>query len=802
MAKSNFSFVNWLWSWMKWPEFLGGKKTFNSDHKKNDDSPNVDTSLEEFKAIDMSPDVGISPGIDRSSNRSKLSDGFSRFANYSEWAPYSACKKAWNVISPIVGPNKLAAILVGEFILTMGLNLLHIKIASEIAGNKAEFDKFLSGYNSDDNNNVNNQLSHITSMAMVMGLSQVSSVGISLVNETVVRGSELLIKFCGLDKQLKQHYDTLNKENQPLFLSMSAMPKASSLIPTAPQNLGTVTRLSNKIFVSAVTACVNGAVAGYELLKITRISDGIYNPLVMKLGFSAISGGISGIFSSISSNKRKEAVPNLTETREIETEKNNNPLQIALLGGGESSRKQIQGAADKMRPLEIKITVLDVIIKSLKDLVGKLDEPLNYFITASQVIKKNITPDSYPVISMHLKNVSAIFNWSSVNNDDVTAMRQPLDNLVELNRIKEQCLDHKPTFNRTFNGGDPKIDIIGLRIYKHSPKEPYTPVFIQDPENNRDFKEIFNSSNAITINLENELGAKTRTLLHSPSGLGKSTLLNALNNICLPGAPVSGTFCFPKGYDEKDGRPNIFMLPQMARMPVHTSFLEVLCYPESITTSENKPKAESIFSFKGFFESIGLINTPDNSNVLSKEREESVLRIASYVVKEFGMAEKFNDFIKEPHLKKRNWNDKSLSGGEQKVIPIIWTILQNPKILFLDEADTGLDDKRIESLYKVLNECLPDTAIVAISHTKPEEIDVDNHSFYNQKCNLEEYNTPQNKEEIRPESPQKTPMRRNSSTVNKMVGDLGVSGDHDYSHVLKETLRRARGNNSQPELSF
>jgi putative ATP-binding cassette transporter len=77
-----------------------------------------------------------------------------------------------------------------------------------------------------------------------------------------------------------------------------------------------------------------------------------------------------------------------------------------------------------------------------------------------------------------------------------------------------------------------------------------------------------------------------------------------------------------------------------------------------------------------------------------------------------------------------HWN-RMLSLGEQQRLGIARAILQKPDFLFLDEATASLDEPSEEKLYRLLQERLPDAAIISIGHRSTLE------AFHRRRLKLE-----------------------------------------------------------------
>jgi manganese transport system ATP-binding protein len=68
------------------------------------------------------------------------------------------------------------------------------------------------------------------------------------------------------------------------------------------------------------------------------------------------------------------------------------------------------------------------------------------------------------------------------------------------------------------------------------------------------------------------------------------------------------------------------------------------------------------------------------------------------------------------HLERNIFGE--LSGGQQRLVLLARALAQDPKVLFMDEADTGLDEERRAQIYHQVNDLrrTHDLSILAISH--------------------------------------------------------------------------------------
>ena len=152
-----------------------------------------------------------------------------------------------------------------------------------------------------------------------------------------------------------------------------------------------------------------------------------------------------------------------------------------------------------------------------------------------------------------------------------------------------------------------------------------------------------------------------RVLVTGPSGSGKTSLFRALGGVWPFG---TGTVRVPKGA-------SVLVLPQRPYLPLG-SLRGALAYPGGQGTFTEQ-EIDTVLDAVGLGDLRGQLDT------------------TAY------------------------WADK-LSGGEQQRLSIARALLQKPQWLFLDEATSAMDEASEATLYRLLIEKLPDTAIVSIGH--------------------------------------------------------------------------------------
>lgn len=154
--------------------------------------------------------------------------------------------------------------------------------------------------------------------------------------------------------------------------------------------------------------------------------------------------------------------------------------------------------------------------------------------------------------------------------------------------------------------------------------------------------------------------SKKSYLITGISGSGKSTLFRA----------IAGIWPFVKGEMSLPANLKVMFIPQKNYMP-NGKLIDALCYPGIDIAS---------------------------------------IDIIPSLLKDTGLDE-FIDRLEEVN----EWG-RVLSLGEQQKVAIIRAILNEPGLLFLDEATSSMDDESEKQAYSMLKQYLPKTMVISIGH--------------------------------------------------------------------------------------
>jgi putative ATP-binding cassette transporter len=166
---------------------------------------------------------------------------------------------------------------------------------------------------------------------------------------------------------------------------------------------------------------------------------------------------------------------------------------------------------------------------------------------------------------------------------------------------------------------------------------------------------------ALIEGVSGEILPGQRVMITGPSGSGKSTLFRA----------IAGIWPYGGGRLELSEKGRRLFLPQRPYVPIGT-LRAAACYPSS----------------EGAF--------PD-------------ARIAEALAA-LGLGKLVERLGEDAH-----W-EQQLSGGEQQRLALARALLQEPDWLFLDEATAALDEAMEERAYELIEERLPEAAVISIAH--------------------------------------------------------------------------------------
>ncbi|WJR79541.1 ABC transporter ATP-binding protein/permease [Bradyrhizobium sp. NP1] len=155
--------------------------------------------------------------------------------------------------------------------------------------------------------------------------------------------------------------------------------------------------------------------------------------------------------------------------------------------------------------------------------------------------------------------------------------------------------------------------------------------------------------------------SRDHVLVTGPSGAGKSTLFRA----------IAGVWPFGAGEIVIPPKATLMMLPQRPYFPIG-ALKDAVAYPSPSET----------FGQEQIAAAVSAVGLPELAQRLDEDT---------------------------------HWN-RMLSLGEQQRLGLARALLHAPQYLFLDEATASLDEASEAALYRLLEERLPDTAIVSIGH--------------------------------------------------------------------------------------
>ena len=162
--------------------------------------------------------------------------------------------------------------------------------------------------------------------------------------------------------------------------------------------------------------------------------------------------------------------------------------------------------------------------------------------------------------------------------------------------------------------------------------------------------------------LDLRLGPGESLVITGPSGCGRTTLLRSIARLW---PYATGTMLRP------DGDRDAMFLSQVPYLPLG-DLRAVLSYPQRECTVDDT-------ELRGALDSVALGHLRDRLN-------------------------EFTDWAKE------------LSPGEQQRIAFARVLLQKPSLIFLDESTSAIDEGQEFAIYSMLNERLPNSIIVSVTH--------------------------------------------------------------------------------------
>jgi|TARA_R100001143_G_scaffold57209_1_gene54248 putative ATP-binding cassette transporter len=190
-------------------------------------------------------------------------------------------------------------------------------------------------------------------------------------------------------------------------------------------------------------------------------------------------------------------------------------------------------------------------------------------------------------------------------------------------------------------------------------------------------------------------------LIRGPSGSGKTTLLRA----------IAGLWPFCEGDIERP-QDHLLFLAQKPYLPLG-SLRQALYYPQIVSTREGlfidrEEQKEAAVASSG--------SAPQNLD----EQVETPSTVTPLATHQDPQAREILEQIQLGHLTDRldEVNDWSqiLSLGEQQRLAFGRLMVARPKVAFLDEATSAMDEGLEDAMYRLIRRHLPDTVLISVGH--------------------------------------------------------------------------------------
>ena len=159
------------------------------------------------------------------------------------------------------------------------------------------------------------------------------------------------------------------------------------------------------------------------------------------------------------------------------------------------------------------------------------------------------------------------------------------------------------------------------------------------------------------------------SIINGPNGCGKTTLLKIMSNVIRPDL---GKILFPSKLKLDNDIGYVFQKPLMLKRNIWDNLLYIVSTKQKITQRHKDICLKLLMDF--YDDNTKKINNLFDSNIFK------------------------------------------LSGGEQQIISLARTLILKPKLLFLDEPFSHLDDQRAKKLVSLIQSYSENSKIVMVTH--------------------------------------------------------------------------------------
>jgi ABC-type uncharacterized transport system fused permease/ATPase subunit len=602
------------------------------------------------------------------------------------WSPILIGKQMYQVISRIENPRFFAIHFVGQLSLALVGNYVSFQLRNNVMVKFGTIDDYVfKTLGGEEATEADWQAFQTAILSTALPL--VSFLAVRAVNNYVTASYQIWFQ-----KKLVEHLSNRVWEN-PGSVALTNSPEMNAIVRNLNGDVREISASGTSLLIDWSKGAQNFFLSLNALLNFSSpvriLGVRIPDLLAISVIYTVVTQYISSLFTTRIARLNEELTVAGIKTDAIKANDYANVKPIFSAGVQDYVRVRHQQIRKALSHLSDRINLLTNAYNVWVETHGYLNMLYKNLVLGYKVFTKTIKSDSIYAAWGHFANVDNFISWSEQNQAAIKQFSAPVTRVTEFLRA-EQAIARIP-INLRFEGHTENrlvLRNVMLRIGQN-PLRPAgadsrpKPILVTVPE--------------FTF----EMGK--RYVISGKSGCGKSSLLAKINRSLHDGIDGSGTIIYPTVGGKAVKR---MMLTQDDYFLEHSTLLENLLLPPNVQELTGEEKVKALQSVRGL-----LADPEKKAEILV--RAKGLLREAKIDSEDSG------NLVDRLEEEQPNWK-ATLSGGQRKKIKIVWAILQDPKILLLDEVLAGIDPDAIRIIQNMIVKYLPKAMTIVVDH-HPDE---------------------------------------------------------------------------------